>query len=135
MAAAPHLIFYDARCTICQRSRQFVERMRPTAPLRFIDINDRAALSHYPQISVADTQGQMHVLDPAGHVTGGFDAMITLAGLVPATAWLTPILRLRPVTAIGRAAYRWFASNRYMLGGQRACTAETCRLHAARPVG
>lgn len=129
VAHAEYVIFYDDACDICRRSRQAVERMRPTAAIRFIDSNDVRAVGEFPQMANADRQGQMYVLDPAGRLSGGYDAMVSLAGALPLVAWLTPVLRLGPVRAVGRRVYRWVASNRYRLGGQTPCHAGACAVN------
>jgi predicted DCC family thiol-disulfide oxidoreductase YuxK len=129
MNGASYLIFYDGLCQICRRGCQAVERLRPTAPVRFIDVNDTAQMARFPQIPAADARGQMYVLEPGGRVTGGYDALVSLSPILPAFAWLTPLLALAPVRAIGRRAYRWVADNRYLLGGQAPCHAGACGLN------
>jgi predicted DCC family thiol-disulfide oxidoreductase YuxK len=129
MATAPYLIFYDGLCRICRRGCQLIERLGPTAPLRFIDVNDPAQMAPYRQMPSVNARGQMYVVDPAGHIAGGYDAMVALTPILPAFAWLTGVLGARPVRAIGRRAYRWLADNRYRLGGETPCHDGACGLH------
>jgi predicted DCC family thiol-disulfide oxidoreductase YuxK len=124
--ARPYLVFYDARCRICRRGRQTVERLRPTAAVRFVDSNDAREMARHPEV---DARGQMYVLDPAGRLSGGYDAMVALAPILPAFAWLGGLLGIGPVRALGRWAYRWLAANRYRLGGQAPCHAGACEIH------
>jgi len=126
-----YLIFYDAQCQICRRSRIMLERLRPTAPIRFIDANNLRDLSQYPQMNGVDAIGQMHVLDPAGRLTGGYDALVALMPILPLFAWSHDILSLPPVRAIGRRVYRWLAANRYRLGGQLSCHGGACQLNVS----
>jgi predicted DCC family thiol-disulfide oxidoreductase YuxK len=104
--------------------------MRPTADRHFVDVNDARALSAHPQLAGADVLGQMYVLDPAGGLSAGYDALVALAPVLPAFSWLGPLLALAPIRAIGRRTYRWLAANRYRLGGQRPCHDEACAFNA-----
>jgi predicted DCC family thiol-disulfide oxidoreductase YuxK len=126
MDARPYLVFYDAQCRICRRGRQAVERLRPMAAVRFVDSNDAREMGKYPEMSA---RGQMYVLDPAGRLSGGYDAMVALAPILPAFAWLGGVLGLGPVRALGRRAYRWLAANRYRLGGQAPCHVGACQIN------
>jgi predicted DCC family thiol-disulfide oxidoreductase YuxK len=126
MTREPYIVFYDGQCRICRRARRTLERFGPTAPLRFVDVNDGTELARFPEMAGADVRGQMYVREPGGAISGGFDAIVALAPVLPAVAWLSPVLRLRPVRAVGRRAYRWVADNRYRLGGQAPCHGGAC---------
>jgi predicted DCC family thiol-disulfide oxidoreductase YuxK len=123
-----YLIFYDAQCPICQRSRQLLERLAPATEMRFIDINDARQMAAYPQIDPQAGRGQMHVLDPAGRLIGGFDALVALTPIIPLLAWAQPLLGVAPIRALGQKMYRWLAANRYRLGGQSSCRSGVCEL-------
>ena len=123
-----YFVFYDAQCALCARSRRAVERMRPTSELEFVDVQDAAAMERFPMVDRAAAMGQMFILDPAGHLAGGYDGFLSL---VPALRLLRPlrhVLRFLPVRAAGRVAYRWVARNRYRLGGAVACEHGACRV-------
>src|SRR5215217_2064529 len=102
-----YTVLFDGTCRICRRSKLMIERMRPRADVRFVDVNVRRELDRYPQMSGADALGQIHVLDPAGRLTGGYDALVALAPAIPAVAWATRFLGWEPVRKLGRRAYRW----------------------------
>ena len=53
-----------------------IERFRPTAPVRFVDSNDTREMARHPQMNA---RGQMYVLEPAGRLSGGYDALAALA--------------------------------------------------------
>ena len=124
MTTQPYIVFYDGRCRICRRARQTLERLRPEAEVRFVDSGDARAMADYPEMAHADVTGQMYVRDPAGNLSGGYDALVALLPTLSGIAWTAPIFRSRPLRALGRPAYRWLAANRYRLGGQRACHGE-----------
>jgi predicted DCC family thiol-disulfide oxidoreductase YuxK len=123
-----YTVLFDGSCRICQRSRLMIERMRPRADVRFVDVNARRELARYPQMAGADALGQIHVLDPAGQLTGGYDALVALAPVLPPVAWASRFLGWSPVRRLGHRAYRWIAANRYRLGGQLACHGGACQL-------
>ena len=129
MTRPSYLIFFDAHCQICQRSRQMIHRLAPNAPVRFIDANNPRELARYPQMNGADTRGQMHVLDPTGHLSGGYDALVALTPILPLVAWSRGLLNRTPIRALGRRIYRWLAANRYRLGGQVSCREGACQLN------
>ena len=131
MNGAPYIFFYDGQCRLCRRGRQTIQRLRPTANLRFVDVNDARALAAHPALTGADVLGQMYVLDPAGRVFGGYDALVALAPVLPLFSWMSPLLSLPALRAVGHRLYRWVATNRYRLGGQPACRDGACAVHAA----
>ena len=126
MTAGAYHIFYDAPCRICRRGRQMIERLRPSAPVVFVDSNDARQMARYPAMN---SRGQMYVLNPAGELNGGYDALAALAPAIPAFAWLSWFFKLPPVRAMGRRAYAWIAANRYRLGGQAPCHEGSCALN------
>jgi predicted DCC family thiol-disulfide oxidoreductase YuxK len=132
MTREPYIVFYDGSCRICRRGRQMIERLRPEGDVRFIDSTDARAMAEYPDMSRADVTGQMYVRDPAGQISGGYDALVALVPTLSGIAWTAGILGSRALRAVGRPAYRWLAANRYRLGGQRSCHDGACVL---RPGG
>jgi predicted DCC family thiol-disulfide oxidoreductase YuxK len=127
-----YTIFYDAHCRICQSSRQLLIRLRPSADLRFVDANDVRATAPYPQLAGQNLTGQMHVIDPGGNLTGGYDAFAALAPALPALRPFARLLQSTGVRAVGRRVYRWVARNRYRLGGAAPCTGGACRVTSPR---
>jgi predicted DCC family thiol-disulfide oxidoreductase YuxK len=133
MTHEPYIVFYDGQCRLCRRGRQTLERLRPTAEMRFVDVNDAPAMAQHPDMAGADVAGQMYVRDPAGQITGGYDALVALVPTLSGIAWTAGILGSRALRAVGRPAYRWLAANRYRLGGQRACHDGACALRPGTP--
>lgn len=125
MSPSPYYIFYDGRCRLCTRSKEIIERMESDAELRFIDVQKPASLAQFSMIDRQATQGQMFVLDPKGRRAGGYDALVLLAPAFPMFRPISPLLRLRPIRALGRKVYHWIARNRYRLAGQ-TCESGIC---------
>ena len=127
--ASPYFIFYDGHCRICTRSKQSIQRLAPaSADLRFVDINDAAALSRFPMVDSAATVSQIFVLDPAGRLRGGYDGLVSLLPAMPGGRWASKVLGWAPIRRLGDRAYRWVAANRYRLGGSLSCEGGACRL-------
>src|SRR3954452_13075477 len=110
MTREPYIVFYDASCRICRRGRQMIERLRPTAEVRFVDSGDARAMAPFPEMAGADVAGQMYVRDPEGNLAGGYDALVALIPAVSGIAWTAGIFGSRALRAIGRPAYRWLAA-------------------------
>lgn len=126
-----YLVFYDANCRLCVRSRRMLERLRPRAELVFVDVGDEGVMARYSFIDRAARLGQMHVMDSAGRLAGGYDAFLLLAPAVPLLRPLRQVLQWRPVRFVGHKLYRWVARNRYRLGGSVSCEGGACRIAPA----
>src|SRR4051794_15712470 len=96
MTPQPYIVFYDGRCRICRRGRQTLERLHPKAEVRFVDSNDPRAMADYADMAGADVSGQMYVRDPAGKISGGYDALVALLPTLSGIAWTAPIFGSRP---------------------------------------
>jgi predicted DCC family thiol-disulfide oxidoreductase YuxK len=131
-AAATYTVFYDADCRICARSRRAIERLRPSSALLFVNVQDPAAMAPFPMVDRAAALGQMYVLDPSGALSAGYDGFVSLLPALPALRPLRHLLRWPPVRAVGRRVYRWFARNRYRLGGSVSCEGGACRIPRER---
>ena len=84
-------------------------------------------MSHYPELTGADTQRQMWVLDPGGKLEGGYDGLALLAPALPLLRPMSSILHRRPVRNVGRRIYGWVARNRYRIAGMIRCPRQRVR--------
>ena len=127
-AAPRYHVFYDAQCRLCARSRRTIERLKPSADVVFVDVQDPAAMAAFPTVDRQAGLGQMFVMDPAGRLAGGYDAFLSLLPTLRLLRPVRPLLRFAPVRAVGRRVYRWVARNRYRLGGRVSCDNGACRV-------
>lgn len=118
MSRNPYHILYDSHCGLCQAMRRLLQVFDASAPLAFVAIDDEQALRHFPQVPPARAHTQMHVIDPAGRVSGGYDAVVRLLGLVPAFAPVHALLQRPAIARHGHRAYGWIARNRQWLFGR-----------------
>lgn len=123
-----YFVFYDGNCRICTRSRRMIQRLRTSADLVFVDAQDPAAMRPFPILGRDASLGQIHVLNPAGELAGGYDGLLALVPALPTFRPLHPLLRWRPVRALGAKVYRWIARNRYRIGGSVSCENGACRI-------
>ncbi len=110
-------VYLDDGCDLCVGAARRIARLDRRARVRFRTLADGAA-SFPPQELVRE----LHVVDAAGRVSRGYDALVAIASRVDAIAWLSPALGWAPVRRIGRRAYRFVARRRH-----------TCRVRS-RPV-
>lgn len=127
-----YFVFYDAHCRICARSQRTIERLRPSAELTFVNVQDAETMRAFPMVDREAGLGQMFVMDPAGRLAVGFDGFLSLVPTLRVLRPLRHVLRFPPVRALGRIAYRWVARNRYRLGGSVGCANGACRLPLPR---
>lgn len=111
-------ILYDSHCGLCQAMRRLLQVFDAEAPLAFVAIDDERVLRRFPQVPPQRAHTQMHVIDPRGQVSGGYDAVVRLLGLVPAFSPVHALLQHPAISRRGRRAYGWVARNRYRLFGR-----------------
>jgi predicted DCC family thiol-disulfide oxidoreductase YuxK len=128
-----YIVFYDANCRLCVRSRRTLERLRPRAEVVFVDLRDDAAMGAFPMVDRAASLGQMFVLDPDGGLAGGYDGFLSLAPTIPLLRPVRRVLKSGPVRWAGWKVYRWVARNRYRLGGAVSCEGGACGITPAPP--
>jgi predicted DCC family thiol-disulfide oxidoreductase YuxK len=123
------IVFYDGRCRLCEHSRQSLQALDSTDSLQFVDINNTVEMAAHPAVDPQAARGQIHVLNAKNHLTGGYDALVELAPVLPSLRPLSPLLRWKPIRAIGRRLYGWIARNRYRFGGAIECDT-ACDVHS-----
>ncbi len=121
-------VFYDGRCGICQASKAWIGRREVSAALAWVDSSDEANLAGHPMIDPAKARGRMMLLAPDGTLSGGFDAVVALLGLMPGWRAAAPALSRPPLREIGRNVYRWVAANRHRFGPAPRCADGACRI-------
>lgn len=104
---------FDGQCSVCTRSAAWIGARDHAEPrIERLDLREDASASRFPAFGHAAVREQLHVIDAAGEVTVGLDAVIAVLGQLPRWAWLGWVLGLPGVHAIAGIGYRWFARNR-----------------------
>lgn len=114
-------VLYDGKCGLCGRVVAVLKRVDLLGRLRFRDIaGDWPAIqADHPDLDHETAFKDMHVVDPAGGVTVGFEGYRRIAWVVPLGWVLLPFLYFPGVSVIGRWIYHRVANHR-MSDGQCA---------------
>ena len=107
--AAPALtVLYDGACPLCRREIGVYRGLRPTAPVRFVDVGGGG-----PPLPPGTTREQLlarfHVLGRDGVLLDGAQAFLALWAVLPGWRWLARAVRCLPGAARAmERAYRLF---------------------------
>ena len=106
-APGPLTVYVDQACTMCAGAARFAVRHDGAGRLRITDLA-RAGQS-FP---ASDLVRSLHVLDGAGNVFRGYDAVVAIVVSARRRRWIGPMLSLGPVRWIGVRVYAWVARHR-----------------------
>lgn len=110
-------ILYDRRCGLCRTTRQIVQTLGTQSEVRFHDLNDPQALARFPRVDPVKVQQAVHVIDPGGRITAGYEAVVLLFEQTHLLRPLTGLLRKPRFARMGRRLYGFIARHRHMLFG------------------
>ena len=110
------IVLYDGECPFCRKS---VSILRTLDTRQRLDIRDCRNPDNIPpaasSIPAKRFLDEMHLVAPSGKVYSGFKAFRWMAGRMPLTMLLWPLLFIPGVPWIGQKAYLWIAKHRYEL--------------------
>ena len=125
-------LLYDAHCNLCLRTVATLKGLDVKADLQMIPLQE-AELSILPEgYSQEELLAELHVIDSAGTVYRGSEAVVRILRTVKGLGWLTVLHRLPGMKTATHWIYRLIARHRYQLFGRTEdCQAEggTCGLH------
>jgi len=125
MNSLPLIIFYDAQCNLCRTGHDVLSEY--DAGFQFVDIHDPQIVQKYPQVRGLPLGCQMHALDDTGEMTGGYDTLVVIAERLSSMQPFVPLMKWKPVRAIGWSLYRLIAKNRFAIfGGSES--AQVCKI-------
>ena len=104
-------IFYDADCGFCKKVVHLIRMLLvlPHTPL--------ATAQSIPKINEAmEKQNSWVIVDWQGRHHYKFEGIAYVVSLSPVFGFLAPVLRSRPIMAIGTPVYEWIANNRKVAG-------------------
>lgn len=125
------LVLYDGTCRFCTGWAAKLVRMAAgrvhTRPC------DRTLLEGFPGITHDDCMRELKLIDPAGTVYGGAEAVVLALRLGrPVLGTLALVYYLPLVRWIADRSYAAFARNRYRLFGRGEDCDDTCAVHSGR---
>ena len=121
------VLLYDGQCGFCLSS---VRRLRVLDLFGWLDPSDfhrqpDLAILH-PALTPQRCRSEMILLEPAGKLSGGFEAFRRMSRRLPLLWWLYPVLSVPGASFIGTRIYRWVAEHRYLLHRNPACASNQC---------
>jgi predicted DCC family thiol-disulfide oxidoreductase YuxK len=122
-------VFFDGACPICSREIAWGRRRDRSSRIEWIDIAGADFRAEAYGLDGRRIHEVMHVRDALGRVHTGVDAFVQIAQALPRsflTVMFLSLLKVPGAMWVARGYYKWFARNRYRLGGR--CTAESCRV-------
>lgn len=110
-------ILYDRNCGLCRTTRQIILTLGTLSETRFHDMNDPRVLDRFPTVDPAKVRQSVHVIDPRGRVTAGYDAIVLLFEQTHVLQPLSRLLRRPRFARMGRRLYGFIARHRHELFG------------------
>lgn len=104
---------YDGWCPVCTRSIRWLSRLDVLSLITFVSLREPGALARYG-VDAARATRRIQVVDAAGRVSEGIDAMLAICGRVLALWPAVPLLWVARLVA-GQRPYDALASRRLIL--------------------
>jgi predicted DCC family thiol-disulfide oxidoreductase YuxK len=125
---APLTVWYDGRCGVCTRSRDWI---LARAPQRFDFVDFRTEADAALPASLMELESAMWVRATDGRLSSAYEGWRTIMAEIPRWRWLARLGAVPPFTWLGSLGYRLVARWRFriskLLGGPQ-CDDGKCRL-------
>ncbi|MFB4163102.1 thiol-disulfide oxidoreductase DCC family protein [Alteribacillus sp. JSM 102045] len=121
------VVFYDGACTLCQKTKQEIEKWDKHQVLTWRSIEDPSILEEYPFLKEDRIQQEMHLLEEGTYLYTGFAAVKRILQLFPAGKIFTPLLYFPGADWAGEQVYKQIAKNRHLLLGEK-CPSGACEI-------
>jgi predicted DCC family thiol-disulfide oxidoreductase YuxK len=115
MMPRPYILIYDGQCRLCRGAVRLIWRLGPDRPLQTIDFHDSGRMAQVPQVDPAQAAQSVILVSPDGRQFRAYEAIVGVIGILPAIAWLSPLLRLTVVRPLGDRVYAWVAAHRHQI--------------------
>lgn len=126
-----YVVLYDGQCRFCDAgSRRLLKMARPGAIER-VDFQQPGALEPFPGLTHDACMKQMYLVAPNGQLYAGFEAAVQAVATRRGVGWIAYLYYVPGIRQLCDLLYRWIASRRYRLFGQKAseCDGGTCAVH------
>lgn len=120
-------VLYDGACPRCRASMAFITAGDPDRLVEPIDLTVVDVSRIHPSLQSEACLRAMHVVGDDGRVSAGYDAVVSLARLLPLFCPMALFGSLPGVTRAGRRVYNAIAASRPR---DVPCTDEVCGIHA-----
>jgi predicted DCC family thiol-disulfide oxidoreductase YuxK len=126
-------LLYDADCNLCLRTVGLLKKLAFRVELRYLPLQDAEPAMLPPGHSRDELLAELHVIDEAGRIFRGADAVVRIMVSARGFGWLRLVERVPGMRPLAHWGYRQIARRRYQLFGRREdCQAEggSCALHS-----
>jgi len=128
---------FDGACGVCTRGAAWTAARDPAGRIERLDLRQPSAAARFPRLSPEAVRASLHVVDGAGGLTVGVDAVARLLREIPAWRWAGVLLGWPVVRGLASPAYQAFADrrlwfNRYFPLAHTGCDA-SCSHPSADP--
>jgi predicted DCC family thiol-disulfide oxidoreductase YuxK len=123
-------LIYDGGCGFCRASLARIQALDPTGRIEAVDFRSADVANLNAALTPEACHARIHLLEPNGRLTGGFDAFRRLSLRLPLLWPLAPLLNLPGLGLIGAPVYDWVARNRFrLLHRSHSCEENACVSH------
>lgn len=109
-------LFFDGKCGMCTRSRNFLLKLNRTGDLHTEPLQTAGAAERLGVVP-SRLMDSVRWLDDAGHVYAGAEAANAAVSAAVGTRIPLMIYRLPGMRSLEDAVYRWVADHRYRFPG------------------
>ncbi len=113
------VIVFDGQCGFCRGQIRRLEAWDRDRRIEFVSSNSPGLSERFPILAGADFNTGLRLIDSAGRVSVGPDALYHVARLLPYWRRIAWLYRLPCVPFIARRIYGWVAARRHSLGRDR----------------
>ena len=106
-------VFYDGKCSLCQREIEYYKRTAPEAVFNWVDITVDSSIIQKLGITYADGLKILHAQDSNFKLHMGVDAFLLIWRQIPGWRLLAIIVDIPIIRLIADIAYRIFAAWRF----------------------
>ena len=123
---AQTVVLYDGTCRFCRSQIAILRRLDLFGSLRFVSLHEPSVAVDFPELDHDALMDRMHVVDRAGQVRDGAEAVRYLSRHLVMLWPLAVLLHIPGTMPLWQRLYRLVARNRYRLAG--TCDDGTCRV-------
>lgn len=127
------VVLYDGSCRFCRAQANTLKRLAG-GKIDLRPLQEEGLLERFPGVSLKESLREMKLIDAAGRVYGGAEAVARLLYLSrPLLGKLALAYYLPGLRPLADRLYAWVARNRYRFFGRAegACESESCAVPPA----
>ena len=111
------VLLYDGDCSLCAKAARRLAAWDLSGRLELKDLRRADLPALDPRLSLDACGARLHLLEPGGRLSVGFDALRRLSALLPALWWAAPALRFPGARLLLEPAYEALQRLRFRLSG------------------